>query len=70
VPEILSLLVNEVRETGVDVARGDGVDTGEVAPFVSQRLGQMDAASLSNVVRGLRGLATIFVRIESLLTCS
>ena len=49
-PEILSLLVDEVRETGVDVTRRDGVDTGEVAPFVSQRAGEMDAAGFGDVV--------------------
>jgi hypothetical protein len=50
VPEILSLLVNEVGETSIDVAGGDGVDTSKVAPLVGQRLGEMDAASLCNVV--------------------
>ena len=52
-PKFLNLLVNEVGETSVDVAGRDGVDTGKVAPLVSQRLGQMDAASLCNIVRGL-----------------
>jgi hypothetical protein len=50
VPKILSLLVNEVGETSIDVTRRDRVDTGEVAPFVGERLGQVDAASLCNVV--------------------
>ena len=35
-PEILNLLVHKVGETGVDVAGGDGVDAGKVAPFVGQ----------------------------------
>lgn len=52
-PELLGLLVDEVRETGVNVSRGDGVDTGEVAPLVGKRAGHVDAASLGDVVRGL-----------------
>lgn len=50
VPEILGLLVNEVRETSVDVTGRDRVDTSEVAPLVGQGLGQVNAASLCNVV--------------------
>ena len=50
VPQILNLLVNEVRETGVNVAGRDGVDAGEVAPFVGERACQVDAAGFGNVV--------------------
>lgn len=53
VPELLGVLVDEVRKTGVNVSRGDGVDTGEVAPLVGERAGHVDAASLGDVVRGL-----------------
>jgi hypothetical protein len=53
VPELLGVLVDEVRETGVNVSRGDGVDTGEVAPLVGEGAGHVDAASLGDVVRGL-----------------
>jgi hypothetical protein len=53
VPEILSLLVDEVRETSVDVAGRDGVDASEVTPLVGKGSGEMDAASLRDVVRGL-----------------
>lgn len=52
-PQGLGLGVDEVAETGVDVAGGDGVDTGEVAPLVGQRLGHVDAAGLGDVVGGL-----------------
>ena len=50
VPEILSFLVDEVGETGVDVAWRDGVDTGEVTPFVGEGAGEMDAACFGDVV--------------------
>jgi hypothetical protein len=53
VPQILSLLVNKVRQTSVDVARRDGVDTCEVAPFVGERAGKVDATSLRDVVGSL-----------------
>ena len=49
-PEILSLLVDEVRETSVNITGRDRVDTGEVAPLVGQRFGKVDAAGLCNVV--------------------
>lgn len=52
-PKGLGLLVDEVRQAGVDVARGDAVDAGKVSPLVGQRLGQVDAAGLRDVVRGL-----------------
>jgi len=52
-PEVLYILGHEVRQAGVDVARGDGVDAGEVAPLVGQRLGHVDAACLGDVVGGL-----------------
>lgn len=52
-PQVLDLLVNEVGQTGVNVARRDAVDTGKVAPLVGERLGHMDAASLGDVVGGL-----------------
>lgn len=49
-PELLSLLRDEVGETGVNVTRGDGVDTGEVTPLVGKRAGKVDATSLGDVV--------------------
>lgn len=52
-PQLLRLLVDEVGETGVDVAGGDRVDASEIAPLVGQRLGHVDAAGLRDVVRGL-----------------
>ena len=52
-PQILHLLVDEVAQASVNVTGGDGVDTSEVAPLVSQRAGHVDAACLSYVVRGL-----------------
>ena len=52
-PQLLDVLGNEVGETSVNVSRGDGVDTGKVPPLVGERLGEVNAASLSNVVGGL-----------------
>ena len=52
-PEVLDLLVDKVGETGVDVAGGDGVDTGKVAPLVGEGAGHVDAAGLGDVVGGL-----------------
>ena len=49
-PDLLHLLVDKVGEARVDVAGGDAVDAGEVAPLVRQRLGQVDAAGLGDVV--------------------
>jgi len=53
VPELLGLLGDEVGETGVNVAGGDGVDTGEVAPLVGEGASHVDAAGLGDVVGGL-----------------
>lgn len=55
VPHLLDLLVDEVGETGVNVAGGDGIDTSEVAPFVGEGASQVDAAGLGHVVGGLEG---------------
>lgn len=52
-PQLLGLLGNEVGETGVDVAGGDGVDTSEVPPLVGEGASHVDAASLCDVVGGL-----------------
>ena len=49
----MGLLGNEVGETSVDVAGGNAVDTGEVAPLVGERAGHVDAAGLRDVVGGL-----------------
>ena len=49
-PELLSLLGDEVRETSVNVTGGDGVDTGEVTPLIGERTGKVDATSLGDVV--------------------
>lgn len=53
VPHALDLLVHEIREARVDVAGGDCVDAGKVAPLVGERSGQVDAAGLGHVVRCL-----------------
>jgi len=53
VPQLLDVLGNEVGKTSVNVSGGDGVDTGEVPPLVGKRLGQVDAASLCDVVGSL-----------------
>lgn len=53
VPQLLHVLGDKVGETSVNVSRGDGVDTGEIAPLVGERLGHVDAAGLGDVVRGL-----------------
>lgn len=53
VPQLLDALVDKVAQAGVDVARGDCVDAGKVAPLVGQRPGHVDAAGLGDVVRGL-----------------
>lgn len=55
VPQFLNVLGNKVGETGVDVAGGDGVDSGKVAPLVGERTGEMDAAGFGDVVAGLKG---------------
>lgn len=52
-PQVLDIFWHEIGETGVDVARRDGVDTGKVPPLVGQRPGQVDATSLGDVVGGL-----------------
>jgi len=49
-PQILSLLVNEVRESGIDVPGRDGVDTSKVAPLIGERPRHVDAAGFGNVV--------------------
>jgi hypothetical protein len=50
VPQLLDVLGNEVRQTGVNVSGGNGVDTGKVPPLVGERLGKVNAASLCDVV--------------------
>ena len=52
-PHGLHLLVHEVGQPRVDVPRRHAVDAGEVAPLVRERLGQVDAARLGDVVRRL-----------------
>jgi hypothetical protein len=52
-PQLLDVLGDKVAQTGVNVSRGDGVDTSKVPPLVGERLGQVDAASLCDVVGGL-----------------
>ncbi len=52
-PEILGLFVDEVGQARVDVAGGNGVDAGEVAPFVGEGAGEVDAACFGDVVGGL-----------------
>jgi hypothetical protein len=41
-PNILSFLRNEVGDLGVDVARGDGVGTGEADPLNGEGLACRD----------------------------
>lgn len=55
-PQLLNILGNEVGETSVDVAGGDRVDTGKVAPFVGQGACQVDAAGFGDVIRCLSDL--------------
>ena len=52
-PQILRLLRYKVAQAGVDVARRDGVDAGESAPFVGQALRHVDAPGLGHVVARL-----------------
>ena len=52
-PQILGILVDEIREAGINITRRDAVDTSKVTPFVSERASHMDAAGLCNVVRCL-----------------
>ena len=52
-PQVLDIFGHEVRQSSVDITRGDGVDTSKVAPLVSQRLGHVNAASLGDVIGGL-----------------
>ncbi len=61
VPEILSFLVDEVGETGVDVAGRDGVDPCEVTPFVGKGASKVDAAGFGDVVGGLKVLLAVTV---------
>ena len=49
-PQLLSLGIDEIGQTGVDVTGRDAVDTGKVPPLVGERLGQMDTAGLGNIV--------------------
>ena len=52
-PQRLGLLVHKVRQAGVNVSWGDGVDTSKVTPFIRERASHVDTPSLGNVVRGL-----------------
>lgn len=54
-PQFLNVLGNKVGETSVDVAGGDGVDSGKVAPLIGERTGEMDATGFGDVVAGLGG---------------
>lgn len=49
-PQVLDILSDEIRQASVDVAGGDGVNTGKVSPLVGQRLGHVNAAGLGDVV--------------------
>lgn len=46
----MRLLVDEVRQTGVDVTGRDAVDSGKVAPLIRQGAGHVNAAGLGHVV--------------------
>ncbi len=50
VPELLDVLGHEVGQAGVNVAGGNGVDAGEVPPFVGETACQVDAAGFGDVV--------------------
>lgn len=52
-PQVLSLLVDEVGQTGVNVSGGNAVHTGKVAPLVGKRPSHVDTAGLGDVVGGL-----------------
>lgn len=52
-PEVLGILVDKVRQTGVDVAGGDAVDAGKVAPLIREGTRHVDTARLGDVVGAL-----------------
>jgi hypothetical protein len=52
-PQILRLPVNEIAQPSIDITGRDRVNTGKVAPLVSQRARHVNAACLSDVVGGL-----------------
>lgn len=52
-PQVLGLLVDKVRQAGVDVSGGNAVHASKVAPLIGQRPCHMDTASLCNVVGSL-----------------
>lgn len=52
-PQVLNLRLDKVGQTGVNVSRGNTVDTGKVTPLIGERAGHMDAASLSDIIGGL-----------------
>ena len=52
-PHLLHLLIHKVRQPRVNVAGRDAVDASEIPPLVGQGFGEVDTASLGNVVRRL-----------------
>lgn len=52
-PEVLSILVHEVGQTGVNVTGRDAVNAGKVAPLVREGARHVDTARLGDVVRAL-----------------
>lgn len=53
VPQVLDILLDEVRQTSINVSGGDAVDTSKVAPLVGKGASHVNAASLGDVVGGL-----------------
>jgi hypothetical protein len=52
-PQILRLLVDEVRQSSVNVSGRDAVNSREVAPLVGKRPCQVNTSCFSDVVGGL-----------------
>ena len=52
-PQILRLLVHEVAQAGINIPRGDRVDSRKSTPLIGQRARQVDTPSLGHVVGSL-----------------
>lgn len=52
-PQVLRLLVHEVRQAGIDIPRRDTVNPGKIPPLIRQRLGKVNAPRLGHIVARL-----------------
>lgn len=52
-PQILGILIDEIRKAGINIARGYAVNTSKIPPLVGEGASHMDAASLGDIVRCL-----------------